>query len=129
MSKQLNWAINILFILLVLLALGWIGGAITNWNAIASRPVRLAYILCDFLIVIPLGFIAGVGLKRRKSWADSLFSLALGALLFDVAHGIFYLIWDNYFGIPWIAAFLLLLIFIGYTIFAIRALERAEPES
>jgi hypothetical protein len=126
MSKQLNWAINILFVLLILLALGWVWGVISNWDQIVSRPVRLAYIICDFLFVIPAGLIAGFGLKRGKPWANSLFSLALGALLFDIAHGIFYLIWDNYFGVPLLVAFILLLVVIGYVIFAIRALERAE---
>jgi|FLYN01.1.fsa_nt_gi hypothetical protein len=126
MSKQLNLAVNILFVLLALLALGWIGGVIFNWQAIASRPVRLAYIICDFLLVIPVGLAAGIGLKRGKPWADSLFTFALGALLFDIAHGIFYLIWDNYFGVPWLIALILLLVVVGYTVFAIRALERAE---
>jgi hypothetical protein len=126
MSKQLNLAINILFVLLILLALGWVYGVIANWDQIASRPVRLAYIICDFLLVIPVGFAAGIGLKRGKPWANTLFALALGTLLFDIAHGMIYLIWDNYFGIPMLVGFLLLLVLIGYTIFAIRALERAE---
>jgi hypothetical protein len=126
MSKQLNLAINILFVLLILLALGWVYGVIANWDQIASRPVRLAYIICDFLLVIPVGFAAGIGLKRGKPWANTLFALALGALLFDIAHGMIYLIWDNYFGIPMLVGFLLLLVLIGYTIFAIRALEHAE---
>ncbi len=126
MSKQLNLAVNLLFVLLVLLALGWIGGVIFNWEAIASRPVRLAYIICDFLIVIPVGIAAGIGLKRGQPWANSLFALALGALLFDIAHGIIYLLWDNYFGVPWIVALLILLVVVAYTVFSIRALERTE---
>jgi len=126
MSRQLNLAVNILFGLLILLALGWVWGAISNWEQIASRPVRLAYIIVDFLFVIPAGFAGGIGLKRGKAWANSVFALALGALLFDIAHGIFYLIWDNYFGVPLLVAFIFLLVLIGYVIFAIRALERAE---
>lgn len=121
MSKQLNLAVNILFVVLVLLALGWVWGVFANWDEIASRPVRLAYIICDFLFVIPVGVIAGIGLKRGKSWARSLFPLALGALLFDIAHGVLYLIWDNYFGIPLWLAFVLLVVTVAYTAFAVRA--------
>ena len=121
MSKQLNLAVNILFVVLILLALGWVWGVIANWDEIASRPVRLAYIICDFLFVIPVGVIAGVGLKRGKPWARALFPLAIGALLFDVAHGVLYLIWDNYFGIPLWLAFVLLAVTVAYTVFAMRA--------
>lgn len=121
MSKQLNLAVNILFVVLILLALGWVWGVFANWDEIASRPVRLAYIICDFLFVIPVGVIAGVGLKREKPWARTLFPLALGALLFDVAHGVLYLIWDNYFGIPLWLAFVLLAVTVAYTVFAMRA--------
>jgi hypothetical protein len=126
MSKELNLAVNILFVLLILLALGWVGGAIFNWNEIVTRPVRLAYIICDFLLVIPLGVAAGIGLKRGLVWGRMLFPFALGALLFDIAHGIFYLIWDNYFGVPWIAAFVLLLVVIAYCVFALRALMQSS---
>ena len=121
MSKQLNLAVNILFVVLILLALGWGWGVVANWDEIASRPVRLAYIICDFLFVIPVGFIAGTGLKRGRPWARALFPLALGALLFDVAHGVLYLIWDNYFGIPLWLAFVLLAVTVSYTVFAVRA--------
>src|SRR5688500_6125394 len=117
MSKQLNLAVNILFVVLILLALGWVWGAIANWDEIASRPVRLAYIICDFLFVIPVGVIAGVGLKRWNPWARTLLALALGALLFDVARGVLYLIWDNYFGIPLWLASVLLAITVAYTVF------------
>src|SRR5687768_12532860 len=118
MSKQLNLAVNILFAVLILLALGWVWGVFANWDEIASRPVRLAYIICDFLFVIPVGVAAGIGLKRGKPWAIPLFPLALGALLFDIAHGVFYLIWDNYFGIPLWLAFVLLAAVVAYTVFA-----------
>lgn len=121
MSKQLNLAVNILFVVLILLALGWVWGIVSNGNEIASRPVRLAYIICDFLFVIPVGVIAGIGLKQGKPWARALFPLALGALLFDIAHGVLYLIWDNYFGIPLLLAFVLLAVTIAYTVFAMRA--------
>ena len=122
MSKQLNLAVNILFVMLILLALGWAWGVFANWDEIVSRPVRLAYIICDFLFVIPVGVIAGVGLKRGKPWAVALFPLALGALLFDIAHGVLYLIWDNYFGIPLWMAFILLAAAVAYTVFAVRSL-------
>ena len=108
------------------MALGWIGGAIFNWPAIVQRPVRLAYILCDFSLVIPLGVIAGIALKRGLAWGGSLFALALGALLFDIAHGVFYTIWDNYFGVPWGVMLALLLVVIAYTVYAMRALLAAK---
>jgi hypothetical protein len=126
MSKQLNLVVNILFAVLILLALGWVWGVVSNWEEIASRPVRLAYIICDFLFVIPVGVTAGIGLKRGKTWATTLFALALGALLFDVAHGVLYLIWDNYFGIPLWAAFALLILTVVYTVFAMRAVMQTE---
>jgi len=123
MNKSLNRSVNILFVILVLLALGWVYGVIANWNEIVSRPVRLAYIICDFTIVIPWGFIAGFGIKRGKRWAYSLFPFVLGALFFDTAHGIFYLIWDNYFNIPLVVAFLLLLLLLVYTVSALRNVD------
>lgn len=126
MSKQLNLVVNLLFAVLILLALGWVWGVFANWDEIVSRPVRLAYIICDFLFVIPVGVIAGIGLKRGKAWATTLFALALGALLFDVAHGVLYLIWDNYFGIPLWAAFALLILTVAYTVFAMRVVMQTE---
>jgi peptidoglycan/LPS O-acetylase OafA/YrhL len=122
-SKPLDRAVNILFVVLVLLALGWIGGAISNWPAIQSRPVRLAYIICDFLIVIPLGVAAGVGLKQGRPWARNLFVLTLGALLFDIAHGVFVQIWDPYFGVNWLLTLPLIVLVVVYIVYAVRALE------
>jgi peptidoglycan/LPS O-acetylase OafA/YrhL len=127
-SKPLNRAVNILFVVLVLLALGWIGGAIANWDQIVNRPVRLAYIICDFLIVIPLGFIAGIGLKQGKLWAPNLFVLTLGALLFDIAHGVFVQIWDPYFGVHWLLMMPLLVVVVVYIVYAVRALEREKEQ-
>lgn len=129
MSKPLNRAVNILFVVLALLALGWIGGVIFNWGEIVSRPVRLAYIICDFLLVIPLGVIAGIGLKQGKPWARNLFVLTLGALLFDIAHGVFVQIWDPYFGVHWLLMLPLLVIVIVYVVYAVRALEADQSSA
>ena len=126
MSNRQNLAINILLGVLILLAFGWVWGVFANWEEIASRPVRLAYIICDFLFVIPVGVIASIGLKRGKSWAKSLFILALGALLFDIAHGVLYLVWDNYFSIPLWMAFVLLAGTVAYTVFAVRAVMSTD---
>jgi hypothetical protein len=129
MTKQLNTAANILLVVLVLLALGWVYGVIANWGEIESRPVRLAYIICDFLIVIPVGLAAVYGLKRSRPWGGAVFALALGALLFDIAHGIFYILvppYDNYFGLPWPLALLLLAVVVAYTVYAVRALVQAR---
>jgi hypothetical protein len=47
----------------------------------------------------------------------------LGALLFDTAHGVFYLLWDNYFGVPWIVAFAALIALGIYVVYAIRVVQ------
>lgn len=86
--------------LLVLLAAGWVYGLLRNPAEITSRPVRLAYLACDAGLVIPAGVAAALGLLSGKGWAPTLFALALGLLLFDTAHGVVYLVWDNYFHIP-----------------------------
>ncbi len=129
MTKRLKWSAWILLVMLALLAVGWAYGAITDWPAIADRPVRLAYIIGDFGLVIPLGVAGGVGLLKNARWAGSVFTLAVGALLFDVAHGVFYLIWDNYFGIPLAVAVLLLAVLMGYVVFAMYALAERDRAS
>jgi hypothetical protein len=128
MTKQLNIAVNVLLVVLILLALGWVWGAVNNWDEIESRPVRLAYIILDFLFVIPVGLAAIYGLRQGKSWGGTLFVFALGALLFDVAHGVFYLIWDNFFGVPLPLAFVMLAVLVAYTVYAIRALEQSKQQ-
>jgi hypothetical protein len=117
----------LLLVILGLLALGWVYGAATNWEAISSRPVRLAYIIADFGLVIPIGVAAAIGLLRGARWGGPLFALALGLLLFDIAHGVLYLIWDNYFGIPIPAGFGLLAVTLVYTWYGIRSLLRTAP--
>ena len=59
-SSKLNVAVYALFAILALLALGWAYGAIANWGEIASRPVRLAYLIADFALVIPAGIVSGL---------------------------------------------------------------------
>lgn len=46
----------------------------------------------------------------------------------DVAHGVFYLIWDNYFGIPLAVAVLMLAVLMGYVVFAMYALAERDNE-
>lgn len=120
MKDSLRLPAILLLVILGLLALGWVWGVATNWPEIVSRPVRLAYIICDVAFVIPVGVAAALGVLRRKTWALPVFTLALGALLFDVAHGVFYLIWDNYFNIPLPVAFALLAVTAGYVAWATR---------
>jgi hypothetical protein len=123
MMKQLKILVYILYAFLALLALGWVWGAATNWDEIASRPVRLAYIICDFAIVLPAGIAAAVGLQKDRPWAYTLFPFVLGALLFDTAHGVFYLLWDNYFGVSQVIPFGLLVALAIYTYAALRAVQ------
>lgn len=113
----------ILMVVLALLAVGWIYGALTDWAAISSRPVRLAYVICDFGLVLPAGFAAALGLRAGRPWAVPLFAFTLGALAFDVAHGVFYLIWDNYFGIPWAVAAGLLLVTLAFAAYGLVAVR------
>lgn len=125
MTDPLRRPAILLLVILALLALGWAYGVLTDWQAIADRPVRLAYLIADFGLVIPLGVIGAVGVLRRRAWSAPLFAVALGALLFDIAHGVFYLIWDNFFGIPWAVAFGLLLLTLAYVALGVRALIRS----
>jgi len=123
LGEQVSRATAILFVLLILLALGWLFGVVHNWGEIASRPVRLAYLICDFTIVIPSGLVSIWGLRNGRRWASLPFVFALGALLFDTAHGVFYLLWDNYFGVPWIVAFVVLIALGIYVVYAIRVVQ------
>jgi hypothetical protein len=43
LGEQVSRATAILFVLLILLALGWLFGVVHNWGEIASRPVRLGF--------------------------------------------------------------------------------------
>jgi len=126
MSNPMRVPAILLLVILGLLALGWVYGAVANWDEIASRPVRLAYVIADFGLVIPIGVAAAAGLLRRARWSGPLFALALGLLLFDIAHGVLYLIWDNYFGIPLPAGFGLLGLTLLYTWYGMRSLLRKD---
>lgn len=120
-----------LMAILALLAAGWVYGAVTDWESIATRPTRLAYIICDFGLVIPAGYAAAIGVLRGTRWAPGLFAFALGALAFDIAHGVVYLRWDNYFGVPWAATLLLLVATLGFAWYGLRAVtlsSSGDPE-
>lgn len=121
MTKQLKFSVYALFAILALLALAWVFGVMENWDGMIERPVRAAYFLCDATLVIPLGIAAGIGVLKDQRWARYLFIFVLGALLFDTAHQVYYLIWDNYFGLPF-AYFLALYALIAvYCVFAFVA--------
>ena len=100
MTKQLKFSVYTLFAILAALAVAWGFGVLRNWDGMIERPTRAAYFLCDVTIVIPVGIIAGCGVLAEKRWARYLFVFVLGALLLDTAHQVYYLIWDNYFGMP-----------------------------
>lgn len=125
-ADPMRWPAIVLLAILALLAVGWAFGAATRWEEIEDRPVRLAYLIADFGIVIPLGVAAGVGALRRRAWAYPLFAVAVGALLFDIAHGVLYLIWDNYFDIPLVAGFGILVLALAYAAWASLVLIRRE---
>lgn len=122
-SGRIRWSVRILFVLLVLLTAGWAIEVLRNWDEVSARPVRLAYLICDVTLVILAGFIATFGMKAGKGWAFALFPFVLGALLYATAHNVFYVLWDNYFGIPWIVAFLLLAAVGAYVLFALKAVR------
>jgi hypothetical protein len=121
MTKQLKFSVYTLFAILGMLALAWIFGVTQNWQGMIERPTRAAYFLCDVTLVIPLGVIAGVGVLAEKRWARYLFVFVLGALLFDTAHQVYYLIWDNYFGAPMTYFIILYIIVAAYCIFTFIA--------
>lgn len=123
MRPGMRRAAGVLAALVILLALGWGWGVVKNWSEIVSRPVRLAYIIADFGLVIPLGLVSAWGVWREKLWAPTLFAFAVGTLVFDTAHGIFYLIWDNYFHIPLAVGFLILAVLLAYAVAVLRSVH------
>jgi peptidoglycan/LPS O-acetylase OafA/YrhL len=90
-----------LAILLLALTAGWVRNVLVDWPEIESRPTRVAYLLCDALLVIPAGAIAFWADHRRRPWARPALAFALGLVAFDLLHGIVYTARDNFFGVPW----------------------------
>ena len=121
MSQRLKLAANILLVLLVVLTLSWVFGILFTWNAIASNPERLAQLISDTPFIILAGFVAVFGLRAGKRWAPALFAFSLGAFVYATARTVAYLIWDNYFGIPWSIPFIALLILTAYVVFAMKS--------
>lgn len=124
MSPTLRRDAWILIAVCLLLGAGWVYGIAVNWPAIESRPVRLAYLICDAALVIPVGLAAGLGVLQRRPWALAVLPFALGALLFDTAHGVVYLIWDNFFHLPLPAAFAILGLLVIYCLLSVRNVAR-----
>src|SRR5262249_46683847 len=86
-----------------------------------ARPVRVSYFLSDVTVVFPLGLWAGIGLLLGHRRAARAFLLVLGALVFDTAHQVYYLFFEDYFGVPLWSAAALLAVVAGYALFAYRA--------
>jgi hypothetical protein len=84
--------------------------------------------MSDLTILFPLAIAAIIGLSKNRVWGRRLFLLTLGALLFDTAHQVYYLFWDNYFGMPWMVAALLLAVMIGYAVFGYYAVTARQHE-
>jgi len=115
--------VAVLLVSLVVLTLVWVGGILTDWRGIAARPERLATLVADVTTVIVPGFIA-LGLVRlARPRARLWYVLILGAFLYAVVHNVAYLAWDNYFGVPLVAAVALAVVCAGYVVYAVRAVR------
>ena len=128
MGQQMKIAANIFFILLVVLTLSWIIGALFTWDAIISKPERMAQLISDTPFIIATGFAAVFGLRSGKRWAPALFAFSLGAFVYATARTVAYLIWDNYFGLPWGISLLALLILTAYAVFAMKNLVMEQEK-
>jgi hypothetical protein len=126
MYKPLKLSVAIMFVLLLLVSVGWVFAIMREWSEIVSRPSRLTQLIADILTIIVPGLIAVIGMWAKKRWAHSLFILVLGASLYAFVFNVTYLRFDNYFGVSWLVPLVFLLAFIVYTIFALRALHKDE---
>ena len=121
MTAKLRTAVYLLFAILAILAAAYVYGVGTQWREMVARPVRACYFLSDLTVVFPLGLAAGVGLLGGRRWAAHLFLVVIGALVFDTAHQVYYLFFEDYFDVPLWSAALLLAIVVGYAAFAYAA--------
>ena len=112
----------ILSMMLALLLVAYSYGLTTQWDQMTERPVRASYFFSDLLVLFPLGIASIVGLSRRKSWSGHIYLLTLGVLLFDMAHQMFYLFFDNYFGVPLYVPVMVMAIVIVYSIYGSRVI-------
>ena len=112
----------LLSLVLALLLMAYSYGLTTQWDQMTQRPVRASYFFSDMLVLFPLGIASLVGLVRRKRWSGHIYLLTLGVLLFDMAHQMFYLFFDNYFGVPLYVPIMVMAIVIVYSIYGSRVI-------
>lgn len=51
-----------------------------------QKPGELAYLIADFVILVPLAIAAAAALRRRSTTASGLIVATLGALAYDATH-------------------------------------------
>ncbi|MGE3801819.1 MAG: hypothetical protein AB7H80_12440 [Candidatus Kapaibacterium sp.] len=122
MSNLEKISIWILVGILVLLSSAYVYGVGSQLQEMIARPVRISYFLTDLAILYPLAIATIVGMFKRKEWGRRFFLLTIGALLFDMAHQVCYLIWENYSGLSLFIPVILLTLIIGYAGFTYYAL-------
>lgn len=84
---------------LLILAMAYAYGILTQFDEMKKRPVRIAYLVSDLIVVFPLGIATIAGFLLKKRWSKSMQLLTAGALVFDMIHQTIYLMQDNYFKI------------------------------
>jgi hypothetical protein len=127
MNKLEKISVWILIFILVLLASAYVYGLSSQLSEMINRPVRITYFISDIIILYPLGVAAIVGMFKSKIWGRRFFLLTLGALLFDMAHQVIYLMWENYSGLPIIVPVILLVIVLVYAVFTYYAIYLYQP--
>ena len=99
-STRLRVYAWITFSVALVLAVGWPVAAAIDWDSIADSHARLGYVVCDFCIVIPLGFLTWYGLLHGKAWGRLTFLVVAGAMAFDLLHFSVYLSQIEFVGLP-----------------------------
>lgn len=122
MSNLEKISIWILVGILVLLSSAYVYGVGWQLQEMIALPVRISYFMTDLAILYSLAIATIIGMFKQKEWGRKFFLLTLGALLFDMAHQVCYLIWENYSGLPLIIPIILLLFIVGYAAFTYYAL-------
>lgn len=132
--RRVGW---VLFVVAVILIIGWPIAVIANWGHIVSSHARLGYLIGDSTIVIPLCLATWYGFRKDRIWAPLIFLVAAGAGAFDLLHFGIYLIQEEFLSIPTPIYIVVLLICLAVIILWVRweiviltgALGRAQQVS
>jgi hypothetical protein len=124
-----KWAAWSFLALGVLLPIGWLIAAIANWDDIVESHARLGYLIGDVPFVAPLSLATAYGLLKRRSWAQPVLLLTIGALAYDVIHFCVYLVQEEFLLPPvaWIAIWLLVLGILTWFSLGELRLARGSP--